>query len=206
MTGLSKAALQVYAGNGPALAARYEAVDAEAVFALLAGLLPPPGTMLDLGAGTGRDAAWFAAHGFVVTAVEPTDSLRRIGEDRSGAAVAWISDTLPELKKLAGQRFSFVLLNAVWHHLDAAERDRAMARLAELTQVGGRVLIALRQGGNLPGQPVEHMEPDAEIARGLAAGFVLAGRREPAALQDADRAAGVTWVWLALERTGGQDA
>ena len=40
-------------------------------------LLPrPPGRALDVGAGTGRDAAWLARLGFQVVAVEPSGVLR----------------------------------------------------------------------------------------------------------------------------------
>lgn len=203
MTGHSRAALEVYARNGAALAARYAAVDADAVFAPLVGMLPPPGRMLDVGAGTGRDAAWFATRGFSVTAVEPTDSLRHAGEAHTGAFVTWCTDTLPQLGTLAGQRFDFILVNAVWHHLDPSERDLAIARLAALARPGGRLLISLRRGPDLPGQPVARMEPEAEIARATAAGLALVARRDAASEQTENRAAGVSWSWLALQRATG---
>src|SRR5947207_2822995 len=41
---------------------RYELIDPANVYGWLSGLLSDtPGTVLDLGAGSGRDAAWFAA-------------------------------------------------------------------------------------------------------------------------------------------------
>lgn len=203
MSGLSAAALKVYADHGAALATHYEAVDAEAVFAPLADLLPPPCTMVDIGAGTGRDAAWFAARGFGVTAVEPTESLRRVGQERAGPPLTWCDDTLPDLPALAGRRFGLVLVNAVWHHLDAAERDAAIARLATLTEPGGQILIALRHGPEMPGQPVAAMEPEDEIARAGRAGLALIAARAAPATQENNRAAGVTWTWLALRPVEG---
>ncbi len=206
MSGLSRAALEVYADNASTLAARYEAVDADAIFAPLAGMLPPPCAMADIGAGTGRDAEWFSARGFAVTAVEPTDGLRHVGERRPGAKVDWLSDTLPRLSRLAGRQFGFILLNGVWHHLDADERDRALSRLYELTQPGGRLLMSLRRGADLPGKPVERVEAEIEIARARDAGFALIRRQDAPSVQAANRAAGVTWNWLALRRGEGDPA
>ena len=204
MTGTSKRALEVYASSGAELAARYDAVDADPVFAALADLLPAPCAMLDVGAGTGRDAAWFAARGFVVTAVEPTDALRRIGEARADPAVTWLADTLPQLAVLAKRQFGLILLNAVWHHLDPQERDIAMTRLAGLALPGGRVLIALRQGADLPGQPVERMEAEVEIDRARRAGFSMVGRHDAVAPPGAGGPADIGWVWLALARREGE--
>lgn len=197
MTGLSKAALAVYAKNAPALAERYETVDADAVFAPVARLLPPPCATLDIGAGTGRDAAWLAARGYTVTAVEPTEGLRRVGVVRGEAEVRWLADSLPDLANLSG-RYPFLFLNAVWHHLDAAEREAALARLVELASPNARLLISLRHGPDLPGQPVEQLDPEAEIARAARAGFALHASREAPAVQPANRQAGVSWTWLAL--------
>lgn len=48
--------------NAEQLAAAYEALAAERVHAWLDGLLPKePGTVFDIGSGTGSDAAWLAS-------------------------------------------------------------------------------------------------------------------------------------------------
>lgn len=61
------------------LVTRYEAIDPSKLHGWLSGLIPRlPGTVLDVGAGSGRDAAWFASQGHDVVAVEPSgDALRR---------------------------------------------------------------------------------------------------------------------------------
>jgi hypothetical protein len=66
---------------GPGLrdfAARWEGVSFEEVYAGAAlDLIPAtPGAVLDVGAGSGRDARWFAARGWDVVAVEPSAALR----------------------------------------------------------------------------------------------------------------------------------
>ncbi len=60
--------------------------------------LPPHGsTVLDVGAGSGRDAAALAKRGYVVTAVEPSSELRRWGQNHYGSTgVEWIADRLNE--------------------------------------------------------------------------------------------------------------
>lgn len=73
----SGASNQGYAEEAPVLLRRYE----EAAFDDVAGgvleLIPAgPLRVLDIGAGTGRDTAWFAARGDGVLAVEPTAAMR----------------------------------------------------------------------------------------------------------------------------------
>jgi SAM-dependent methyltransferase len=89
-------------------------------------LLPPaPADVLDLGAGTGRDAAAFAALGYRVVAVEPTEALRtRASALHAASGVEWLDDSLPALARLAsrGDRFDLVMLTAVWMHLDESAR------------------------------------------------------------------------------------
>ena len=60
---------------------RYELIDPTIVYGWLSGLLSDtPGT-LDVGSGSGRDAAWFAVQGHDVVAVEPS-SLSRLRPHR----------------------------------------------------------------------------------------------------------------------------
>ncbi|MGJ8543918.1 MAG: class I SAM-dependent methyltransferase [Sulfitobacter sp.] len=198
------AAVAFYEQHGAGLIARYEAVDSAAIFAPFADVLPGRGAaVLDAGAGTGRDAAWLAARGCVVTAAEPAAVLRAAGEARHGAAVTWCADALPQLASLEGAAFDFILVNAVWHHLAEPAREAALLRLGQLLRSGGTALISLRQGPGHEGLPVEPIDPEAEIARARAAGFAL--RRDVAlgSQQSGNRAAGVSWRWVLLAQEGG---
>ncbi|MFC4671530.1 class I SAM-dependent methyltransferase [Seohaeicola nanhaiensis] len=201
MTDLSKAALAVYAGNADRLIEAYEAVNADQIFAPFLDLLPGAGaTALDIGTGTGRDAAWLAARGLAVTAVEPTEGLRAAGITRHGATLEWMDDILPNLPGLGARTFDLVVVNAVWHHLGDAERDRAARRLAALLRSDGLILLSLRHGPEHPGQPVVALEATAEVDRLAAAGLRLVRQETPDPHQGQNRAAGVTWIWLALRR------
>ncbi|MDH6569260.1 protein-L-isoaspartate O-methyltransferase [Streptomyces sp. SAI-208] len=70
-----------YAESAERLGRVYESVSFEDVHGALLDLLPPaPARVLDVGAGTGRDAAALAGRGYTVDAVEPVAELRRVAE------------------------------------------------------------------------------------------------------------------------------
>jgi len=146
---------QGYGENAEVLFARYEAIRFENVQREVLHLFPlPPARALDVGAGTGRDAAALSRIGHRVVAVEPAPELRIAGERlHSGLGVIWVDDALPELARVATPEggFDLILLTAVWMHLDASARETAMARLAELLAASGLMTIALRMVPSLPG-------------------------------------------------------
>lgn len=138
-----------YGENAPALTQQYESVRFEDAHADVLALLPvPPATALDVGAGTGRDAAALARRGYRVTAIEPTPQFRAIGQElHKEAGIVWMDDTLPDLAAVATDAsFDLIMLSAVWMHLDAAERTRAMPRVAGLLSQGGVMILSLRHG------------------------------------------------------------
>ena len=81
-----------YDAHALELIGRYEAIDPAKLHDWLLGLVPAtPGTVLDIGAGTGRDAAWFARQGHDVIAVEPSGSMRTEGQRlHADPRVRWI--------------------------------------------------------------------------------------------------------------------
>ncbi|PSW06030.1 class I SAM-dependent methyltransferase [Photobacterium lipolyticum] len=108
-----------------------------------------PLRVLDVGAGSGRDAKWFAQNGCEVFAIEPAKSLSQRGREHTdGLEVTWLDDTLPELKKVIdlGMRFDFILVSAVWMHIAKSERKRAFRKLANLLAPNSKLVISLRHG------------------------------------------------------------
>jgi 2-polyprenyl-3-methyl-5-hydroxy-6-metoxy-1,4-benzoquinol methylase len=135
------------------LASQYNAKDPESVHQSWKALLDKRsgGLACDIGAGSGRDARWLAAKGWEVVAVEPSEAMRVRGEAYTrGQTVSWISDALPELKHLAGNRsrFDLILLSAVWQHLPPNQRSAALDALSNLLKPGGHLVITLRQGSD----------------------------------------------------------
>jgi SAM-dependent methyltransferase len=166
-----------------ALVAQYESLAFADVHRDLLPLLPAvPARALDVGAGTGRDAAALAELGHRVTAVEPTPGLRRVAQRlHPGAAIRWIDDALPDLAAVhaLGERFDIVLLSAVWMHLDAGERARAMVSVAALLAPGAVMSLSLRHGPVPAGRRM--FEVTAAETRALAAAQGLATRRDSTA-------------------------
>ncbi|WP_332879395.1 class I SAM-dependent methyltransferase [Massilia sp. S19_KUP03_FR1] len=123
-----------YEQNAGQLVHQYESLAFEEVHASLLEFLPVPGaTILDIGAGSGRDAAWLAARGDDVVAVEPSGAMRNHARTlHPSPRIHWLSDSLPELAQVRrlGLAFDFILLPAVWMHVPPASRARALGKLA----------------------------------------------------------------------------
>ncbi|MFD2270095.1 class I SAM-dependent methyltransferase [Undibacterium arcticum] len=108
-----------------------------------------PCRVLDIGAGTGADAAWLAGNGHHVVAVEPTKELRIPAMAlHCSNLIDWIDDSLPNLTitKSKSQSFDLIMLTSVWMHLDEYERLLAMPNLLSLLASGGVILMSLRHG------------------------------------------------------------
>ncbi|MCW2318856.1 SAM-dependent methyltransferase [Rhodoblastus acidophilus] len=119
-------------------------------------LLPEaPGLVIDIGAGSGRDAAWFASKGYRVIAVEPSKNMRVEAQKRHDTpAIQWLSDRLPSLTATMalGVSADVVHLGAVWMHLPAADRTRAFRKLVSLTRSGGLIVMTIRDGAEDQGR------------------------------------------------------
>ena len=91
-----------YSANADRLIERYEKLAPEAVHAAWKHLLPDSKSrILDVGAGSGRDAAWLAGYGHSVVAVEPADNLRQKAISlHPHDAIHWINDRLPDLNEV----------------------------------------------------------------------------------------------------------
>jgi SAM-dependent methyltransferase len=139
-----------YDANADAVVPVYEAAKPEDLHAWLLGLLPSaPAAILDVGAGSGRDAAWLAAKGYDVVAVEPSAGMRTVASRlRPEMPVRWISDSLPALSAItkSGMSFDLILLSAVWMHVAPGDRARAFRKVINLLNPGGLIAITLRHG------------------------------------------------------------
>lgn len=139
-----------YEQHAATLAASYEALASERVHGWLADLLPTaPSLVLDVGAGSGRDAVWLARLGHDVVAIEPSPAMRAEAARRHpDVTVRWMADSLPGLAASLrlGLAFDLILLSAVWQHVPPTERARALRKLFTLLRPGGVLAITLRQG------------------------------------------------------------
>jgi SAM-dependent methyltransferase len=161
-------ALRWYDQNISDVSRRYESVAAETVHGWLVDLLPnAPALVLDVGAGTGRDAAWLASRGLEVVAVEPSGAMRTEAQRlHPSPSIRWVSDSLPSLDQVLrlGLSFDLILLSAVWMHVPLAHRTRAFRKLVTLLKPGGCMAITLRHGLAEPERGI-HAVSQAEIER-----------------------------------------
>lgn len=195
-------AIAGYAADAEALIPPFEAISPEDLFAPVAHLMPTaPAHIADIGAGTGRDAAWFADQGHHVLAVEPVDAFRQAGLTlHPSPRITWLGDALPGLPRTLarGERFDLVTIVAVWQHLEADRQREAMPNLASLVAPVGQLILSIRHGPGAPTRPCYPSRPEDVIALGAASGLQPVFRRETESIQAANRANGVTWTWLAF--------
>lgn len=159
--------------------------------------------ILDVGAGTGRDSAWFASRGHDVVAVEPVPEFRSAGMDlHRFANMRWVDDRLPLLGTVAATEapFELILAIGVWQHLRPDRQSPAMAALAGLVAPRGRLIISVRHGRGAPTRPCFPADVDQMILSGEAANLKPLLRREADSIQQKNRDAGVRWTWLCMER------
>ena len=189
-----------YDAQAPSLAAEYECIDQVAYRSTFSDLIRPGADCLalDVGAGSGRDAAWLAALGYEVVAVEPAAGMRTEArklhrDDR----IRWLDDRLPGLNATHALALSFdlILLSGVWQHVPPQERHRAFRKLATLLKPGGLMIVTLRHGPAPPGRPMYDVTTGEVEALGRNHGLTIA-RIAPAS--DALGRPGVAWTTLAM--------
>ena len=191
-----------YAEEAPDLLKRYESISFADTHRSVMHLIPSdPCHVLDIGAGTGRDAAGFAVVGHRVVAVEPTEELRRGAMAlHPSPLIEWLDDSLPDLAGLRarGEQFDVVMLTAVWMHLDERQRRRAIPNVAALVRRGGVMIMTLRRGPVPPGRRMFGVsaEETISLAEPLGLGCVL---HRPA--ESSLRQPGVSWTRLAFRKS-----
>lgn len=175
-------AVTFYDQNATALADSYEGLSFEAAHPELAAALSasPPLRILDVGSGSGRDAAAMAALNHHVTALEPSDRMRALAQQiHPTAKVVWTKDALPRLESISAERFDVILLSAVWMHVEPSQRRAAFDRLSQLLAPGGRIYMTLRIGPAAPERAIYRVsEPELDsLARGQAMTVIRLNQR-----------------------------
>ncbi|RUO48458.1 class I SAM-dependent methyltransferase [Pseudidiomarina donghaiensis] len=152
-----------YHTNADKLASQYDSLTFEQVHAdwlPVLQLLPRGASIVDIGAGSGRDALALHHQGFHVTGVEPADKLRKLGQQKS-SEIIWLDDKLPELRRLKlNQRYDLVLISAVWMHLGRNEQKKALKSLKQLLKPNGFAVITLRFGHFDDGRTAYELDAD----------------------------------------------
>ncbi|MFT6556409.1 class I SAM-dependent methyltransferase [Sneathiella sp.] len=193
-----------YAREASSLTEAFEAISCETLYAPVRSYLPTDRVnMLDIGAGTGRDAAWFTGQGHRVLAVEPVSEFRAAGRARhSSPSINWLADSLPKLSGVLARDecFDFILLIGVWHHLEKQSRQAAIGTLARLLEKNGFIIFSLRHGPGSASRPAFKVSPSELVASATYFGFKKLFETNAGSIQSGNRAAGVTWTWMVFQK------
>lgn len=193
---------QGYAENAAVLIERYESLSFDYKHEAVLHLIPHlPCTVMDIGAGTGADAAGLAARGHHVLAVEPTDALRRYGmAHHTSPLIEWVDDCLPDLERLAQRRHAsaLIMLTAVWMHLDEQERRKAMPIVASLLAPDGTLIMTLRHGPVPAGRIMYPVSAEETLHLAERQGLRCVLNLHAQSKLPANRAEGVTWSHVAF--------
>ena len=194
-----------YADNADALFEHYQGHLFEAVHADVLDYFPSvPASILDIGCGSGRDAAHLAGLGHAVTAIEPTAALlNRAISFHKGVDVEWLADGLPTLGSLmpSGRTFDLIILSAVWMHLDEAQRAEGMQNLARLTHSDSKVIMSLRHGPVPSGRVMFAVGQQETIELAQANGFTTLFAKSSESIQEKNRKQGVWWTKLVFRKS-----
>jgi len=155
-----------YEVNADFITEEFEQLEFQKLHATLIKYLPQhPCSILEIGSGSGRDAAGLAELGHKVIAVEPSNALRaRARTLHPHSSIIWVNDKLPELKAVRkfGVHYDVIFMSAVWMHLPYLDRQPSFERILGLLKKDGLLYITLRHG------PFEVVEgfwdiPDQEL-------------------------------------------
>ncbi|MXW48305.1 MAG: methyltransferase domain-containing protein [Gammaproteobacteria bacterium] len=148
-----------YDAEASRLKSEYERFSFEEIHSAVLDLVPDTsGFVLDIGAGTGRDASWFANKGYTVVAIEPSTELRKAGQKlHRSSNIQWMNDALPKLEQVFSSKLTFdlVWLSGVWMHVPKSQRDRAFRKIVSVLRPGGSVMVSIRIGPHPEGRPMD---------------------------------------------------
>jgi 2-polyprenyl-3-methyl-5-hydroxy-6-metoxy-1,4-benzoquinol methylase len=141
--------IDFYNKNTKDLTNQYNSLSFENVHKGIIKLLPEKGNILDIGCGSGRDAFALANLGYNVTAVDPAiNMLISANENFKHDNIQWINDKMPTLDKVKSlnKKFDFILLSAVWMHIEPEDRKESFENLQSLLKKDAQMIISLRHG------------------------------------------------------------
>ncbi|MCC5853874.1 MAG: class I SAM-dependent methyltransferase [Alkalimonas sp.] len=191
--------IDIYHQQAALFAAQYDALSFEQVHHCWSQHWPQDQLVLDIGAGSGRDALWLAEQGCQVVAVEPANDLLQLGLLKTGKKVQWLHDSLPELKACyqLNLQFNTILLSAVWMHILPSERKRAFRNITNLLAPGGRLVVSLRFGDFSDERVAYLVSVDEIVALAWQFGLTLCFTSDKTA--DSGGRAKIEWQTLVLE-------
>lgn len=118
------------------------AADVSSLRACFLAHVPPGGTVLDAGCGSGRDAAAFHAAGYQVTAFDGSAEMVRLAREHTGLPVQRM--TFAEMSWEAA--FDGIWASASLLHVPRPDLPAVIARFARALRPGGAWYVSMKHG------------------------------------------------------------
>jgi SAM-dependent methyltransferase len=195
-----------YDRDAKAFSERYETAELPRLHAMLLRNLPPQGaSVLELGCGSGRDAAFLLSKGYEVTAIDASAGMvaeaGRLHPELVGR-ISCAAVPLPAGSPLVLRAFDAVFSNAMFMHLCDEDLRRTALQIRRMLHSGGVLVISvsvgregLRGGRDGTGRLFLERPPKAyrQLFEGL--GFSVVDRLEE---PDSRERPGIRWVSMVL--------
>lgn len=123
----------------------------------------PEGQVLDLGTGNGRNAIFFASHGFTVAAIDHNETelaTLRTRCDQLGLPIQLWHEDVRSWHQPTGTRYAAIICTMVLHFLEnIGEVEAVIAKMKLATKEGGVNVVSVYTNRNAPGTRPMLMPP-----------------------------------------------
>ena len=203
---LANRTLDYYEQDAEDLAARYESADVAALHRRLVAAFAPGARLLELGAGSGRDAAAMVAAGFAVTMADGSEAMLRqavvVHPELAGRAVF---HRCPAPLPWDDGAFDGGYALAMLMHLPTAQIQATLAEAARVLRPGGRLFFSVpfsrddivAGSRDAKGRLFTNLSPEGWLEAGAAAGLGLLESRES---PDGLGRPGMRWISALMQK------
>lgn len=199
---MSSQTQQFYENNSHDLIKRYDSADMSELHQLLVKHIPLNSKVIDIGFGSGRDLAFLESSGHDIYGVDPVESFvvqvqHRFPNIREHFRVgSFLSSDIPSDWL---NSFDTVISIAVWMHLMAHERPKAIETIKSLLKANGMIILSFSLGGrdSDDGRHFEPLKLQEVIDEFNNAGFSLI---ESVCTQDSLGRDSIQWATVVLKR------
>jgi len=147
MSGELEKTIEYYETHAAELAGRYEGADVEGLHERLLSTFPPRTRLLEIGCGSGRDAAFLIGRGYQVDCVEASPGMAaradKIHPELRGHISLGQWGSAREEVKLKGGPYDGVYAIAALMHLTDEAIPRALNRVHAILRTGGRFFFSV---------------------------------------------------------------
>lgn len=144
---------------------KHAAVTAPSSFAQhCVGKLESSQRLLEIGCGNGRDATFFAASGFQVTAIDKSQAAIDAGLERNDLGIEYICCDVVDVAGRVSGTFGVVYSRFSLHAMTRVEEERAIAAAHDLLSPGGTFCIECRSINDPLARAGDVLSPDERIA------------------------------------------